>query len=571
MPRCVILAACLILASNAAACAQTITGYQTTPDRLEALSPLRPLHFSAKSEPGGAAPLITVDDTQRFQEIDGFGASLTDSAAWLFAKKLTPAQTDFAFKSLFSRKDGIAISFLRQPIGSSDLAVTFYSYDDLCRQTDQACTTPAGQTDPDLAHFSLAHDREYILPLLKKALAFNPSIKVMLTPWSPPGWMKTSGSMLGAMPAPTPVPTPDTMPGPAPASSPATNLPSSLRPEFYPAFANYLVKTIQGYEAAGVPVYALSVQNEPLYAPPTYSGMKMMPDEQAAFFADDLGPAMAAAGLKTKLMAYDHNWDQPEYPETVMNDPKAGALAAGVAWHHYAGDPSIMSEFHNEFPKKDQWVTESSGGTWQKGNVLAAEAAELIAVMRNWAKSYVLWPVATGPDHGPHVGGCDTCRGLVTLDASVPGDPVTFEPDYYVLGQASKFLLPGAVRIASDEPVDAELKDVAFSNPDGTIVLYILNAGSEEPGLPHRLPLQNSGHHPARRIGGHVCLEAEIEIALVLHGRHGSGRRRASGSTRPSSFGGTNSSGSRWPRWHVPQVNGGAGDSILSISATFLM
>ncbi|MDR3799859.1 MAG: hypothetical protein P4K93_17045, partial [Terracidiphilus sp.] len=175
-----------------------------------------------------AAPLISVDDGQRFQQIDGFGASLTGAAAWLFAKKLTPKQTDAAFKSLFSRKDGIAVSFLRQPIGSSDLAVTFYSYDDLCQQSDKACTTSAGASDPDLVHYSLAHDQEYILPLLTKALAINPSIHVMLTPWSPPGWMKTSGSMLG--------------------SNPDTKQPSSLRPEFYPAFANYLVKTIVGYQ-----------------------------------------------------------------------------------------------------------------------------------------------------------------------------------------------------------------------------------------------------------------------------------------------------------------------------------
>lgn len=341
--------------------------------------------------------------------------------------------------------------------------MTFYSYDDLCQQTDTACTTPAGKADPELAHYSLAHDQEYILPLLTKALALNPSIHVMLTPWSPPGWMKTSGSMLGA--------------------NPDTKQPSSLRKEFYPALANYLVKTVQGYQAAGVPIYALSVQNEPLYTPPTYSGMQMLAEDQAAFFADALGPAMVAAGLKTKVMAYDHNWDQPDYPETVLKDPKAGALAAGTAWHHYAGAPAVMTEIHDEFPQKDEWVTESSGGTWQKGNVLAEEAAELIAVTRNWARSYVLWALATDLDHGPHVGGCGTCRGLVTIDLNKPGNPVKLEPDYYVLGHASKFLLPGAVRIGSDEPAGKQLKDVAFRNVDGTIVLYILNAATTSQAL----------------------------------------------------------------------------------------
>jgi glucosylceramidase len=470
MPRSASFLPCVALAIlHAIAAAQSISVYQTTPDLLEAVSQRATLHFSTKPVPGMTGPLITVDDAQRFQEIDGFGASLTDAAAWLFAKKLTPAQTNAAFKSLFARKDGIALSFLRQPIGSSDLAVSFYSYDDLCQQTTTACTTPPGLADPNLEHYSLAHDEEYVLPLLKKALAINPAIHVMLTPWSPPGWMKTSGSMLG--------------------SSADGKQPSSLRPEFYQAFADYLVKTVQGYQAAGVPVYALSVQNEPLYAPPTYSGMLMQATEQAAFLGNALGPALAAVNLKTKIMVYDHNWDRPDYPETVLKDPKASALAAGAAWHHYAGDPSVMTKNHQEFPQKGQWVTESSGGTWQKGlgqkgNILAEEAAELIAVTRNWARSYVLWALATDENHGPHVGGCDTCRGLITVDLTNPEKAtVKLEPDYYVLGQASKFLLPGAVRIASDDPTGTQLRDVAFLNPNGTVVLYTLNAGTTSQNL----------------------------------------------------------------------------------------
>jgi glucosylceramidase len=450
--------------------AQTVAVSQTTPDLREGLSPRGKLHF-AKAAPGANIPVITVDDGQRFQEIDGFGASLTDSAAWLFAKKLPPKQSDTAFRMLFSRKDGIGLSILRQPAGSSDLAVTFYSFDDLCQQTTTACTTAPGVDDPKLEHFSLAHDQEYILPQLKKAVALNPSLRVMLTPWSPPGWMKTTGSMLG--------------------TKAETKEAAALRPEYYAAFAQYLVKTIQGYQAAGVPVWALSVQNEPLFATPTYSGMQMLAAEQAKFFGEALGPALAEAHLSPKVMAYDHNWDRPDYPETVLKDPKSGALASGTAWHHYGGGPEVMSKFHEKFPQKDQWVTESSGGTWQKGyedkgNILAQEAAELIDVTRNWSRSYVLWALATDQNHGPFVGGCDTCRGLVTIDA----ERSTFKPelDYYVLGHASKFLVPGAVRIGSDEPVGGGVKDVAFRNPNGGIVLYTLNAGttSQEIGIAFR-------------------------------------------------------------------------------------
>jgi glucosylceramidase len=192
---------------------------------------------------------------------------------------------------------------------------------------------------------------------------------------------------------------------------------------------------------------------------------------------------MASAGLKTKVMAYDHNWDHPDYPELVLNDPKASALVAGTAWHHYAGDPVVMTKFHTEFPQKDEWVTESSGGTWQKGNLLADVSAELIAVMRNWSRSYVLWALATDQDHGPHVGGCGTCRGLLTIDVNAPGSAPKRQPDYYALGHASKFLQPGAIRIASDQPEETDLHDVAFSNPDRTIVLYTLNNGSSSQSL----------------------------------------------------------------------------------------
>src|ERR1039458_9478450 len=158
MPRTTMFAACLALAAlaTAGAGAQSVAVYQTTPDLLKALSQGQKLHFSAKAVPVATASLITVDDTQRFQEIDGFGASLTDAAAWLFAKKLTPAQTDAAFKTLFSRKNGIAVSFLRQPIGSSDLSATVYSYDDLCVQGGTtACVTPPGVNDYKLEHYSL--------------------------------------------------------------------------------------------------------------------------------------------------------------------------------------------------------------------------------------------------------------------------------------------------------------------------------------------------------------------------------------------------------------------------------
>ncbi len=461
MQRSLLSIVCLVPFVFAAphALSQSIAAYQTTPDLLESMTQLAKLRFRSERRSQTQIPFITVQPSKRYQQIDGFGASLTDAAAWLFARKLPAEVTDSTFESLFSRKYGIGLSFLRQPIGSSDLAVTFYSYDDLCRQTTTACATPPGIADPDLTHFSLAHDQEYILPLLRKALAINPQIKIMLTPWSPPGWMKTSGSMLGL--------------------DPVTRRPSTLLPRFYGAYAHYLVKTIEGYLAAGVPVYAISVQNEPLYAAPDYSGMYMSAAQQAAFLGNALAPAMAAAHLKTKVLVYDHNWDHPEYPAAVLKDRRARALAAGTAWHHYGGNPSVMTAFHNQFPSKGEWETEAGGGTWQTGSIVTQEAAELIEVMRNWSRSYVLWTIATDQNHGPHVGGCNACRGVVTIDLANPQNPIVHrEPDFYVLGQASAFVLPGAVRIASNQPAGTQLKNVAFLNPDGSVVLYALNAAN---------------------------------------------------------------------------------------------
>ena len=167
-----------------------------------------------------------------------------------------------------------------------------------------------------------------------------------------------------------------------------------------------------------------------------------------------------------------------------------------------------MTKNHEEFPQKGQWVTESSGGTWQKGNVLAEEAGELIASTRNWARSYVLWALATDQNHGPFVGGCDTCRGLVTIDLTNPQRPqVKPELDYYVLGHASKFVEPGAVRIASDEPAGTQIKDVAFRNANGSHRALRIECRRRGADAPHRVSVKDGGRDDPRRVAGHLRLE----------------------------------------------------------------
>lgn len=414
--------------------AQQVMVVQTDSDLRAPMETKASVVFSRKNAPSSLT--IKVSSTQKYQTIDGFGASLTDSSAWLLYAKLAPDQRDEIVHALFDPKRGIGLSFLRQPMGASDLALNDYSYDDV----------PAGESDPDLKHFSAEHDNAYILPLLREAIAINPEIKVIASPWSPPGWMKTTDAMIG---------------GP-------------LKESAYEPLAQYFVKFIQAYEAAGVPIYGITMQNEPLYVPDNYPGMNFPAVAEQKFLRDNLGPALAEAGLHPKVMVYDHNWDKPEYPNAILSDPAAAKYAAGVAWHCYGGDVSAQSAVHDKFPSKDVWETECSGGTWQKGDLLAEGARLLIGATRNWAKSVVLWNMALDQNNGPHTGGCDTCRGVVTVDTSKTAR-VTKNVDFYVLGHASKFVRPGAVRIDSNSYGTTSIEDVAFQNTDGSIALVVLN------------------------------------------------------------------------------------------------
>src|SRR5215831_3677110 len=401
----------------------------------QALVTKPPLQFGSSQS---AALTIRVDASVQYQVIDGFGASLTDSSAWLIDRKLSREQRKELLETLFDPKMGIGLSILRQPMGASDFALTDYSYDDVA----------ADEKDLKLEKFSVERDRAYIIPLLKAALAVNPNLKIMGTPWSPPGWMKTSQSMVYG----------------------------ALLPGAYPAFAKYFVKYINSYVEAGVPIYAITMQNEPLNIPGNYPGMGMTAIEQAAFLRENLGPALREAGLKTKVFVFDHNWDLIEYPIQVLNDSKAAAYAAGIATHCYGGVATAQTELHDRFPDKEIWMTECSGGDWQKGNLLEQQVRLVINSTRNWAKAVVLWNMALDQNHEPFLGGCTNCRGVVTVNHSASPVQVVPTVDFTALAHVSKFLEPGARRIASNSFEQGSLEDVAFQNPDGSVVLLVLNS-----------------------------------------------------------------------------------------------
>lgn len=384
---------------------------------------------------------ITVDETTAYQEMVGFGAAITDASAWLLQNRLTATERESLLQELFGPSPGLGLSFTRLTMGASDFSLHQYSFDDM----------PAGQADSALTRFSIDSNRAYVLPVVKRALAINPQLKIMATPWSPPGWMKTTGSLIQG----------------------------TLRPEAYGPFAEYFKRYIEAYAAEGVPIYAITVQNEPHYEPADYPGMRLEPPARARFVGGYLGPLFAQSGIGTLVLDWDHNWDEYQSPLQVLADSVAPRYIAGVAWHCYGGDVSAQTLVHDAHPEKDTYFTECSGGEWAPNfadNLKWFVSTLMIASTRGWAKGVILWNLALNENHGPHTGGCGDCRGVVTI-ASTSG-AVTRNVEYYALGHASRFTRPGARRIASTSGV-AGLESVAFRNADdGSKVLLTVNTGT---------------------------------------------------------------------------------------------
>ncbi|GAA0681888.1 ricin-type beta-trefoil lectin domain protein [Kitasatospora atroaurantiaca] len=388
---------------------------------------------------GGSGQQITVDENTRYQQFTGGGASFTDTAAWLLNSSgaLSAATRDATMSKLFSPTDGIGLSFVRNPMGSSDLARYGYTYDDL----------PAGQTDPGQAAFSMAHDLADVLPLTRQARQLNPGLTTMASPWTAPAWMKDSGSLNGGW----------------------------LKAEDYGAYAQYFVKYLQAYQAQGVPVNYVTVQNEPTCCA-GYPSMSWNGSGLAYFTKNNLLPALAGAGLSTKVLALDWNWDQyAGYAAPVVDDPaiRDHPNFGGVAWHGYGGDVSAQTTVHNQYPGLDAFDTEHSGGTWI-GNQQQEDMRNIIDYTRNWGKSVTKWSLAVDQNMGPHYGGCGTCTGLVTVhNGDSRSGQVDFTVEYYTMGHLTKFVRPGAYRI--DSTANSSVPNVAWRNPDGSKALIAYN------------------------------------------------------------------------------------------------
>ncbi|HEX2778721.1 MAG TPA: glycoside hydrolase family 30 beta sandwich domain-containing protein, partial [Gemmatimonadaceae bacterium] len=280
--------------------------------------------------------------------------------------------------------------------------------------------------------------------------------------WSAPGWMKTTGSLIKG----------------------------TLTDSGYPALAEYLKRYVRAYEAEGIPIFALTVQNEPHFEPENYPGMSLPPAARARLLRDYLGPLFAREGIQTKILDWDHNWDQPDSPLAVLADTGARRYVAGVAWHCYGGNIAAQGQVHDAYPDKETYFTECSGGNWSPNwaeNLKFFVGTLIIDGTRNWAKGVLLWNLALDESYGPHLGGCGDCRGVVTIGS---GGYVTRNVEYYSLAHASRFVRPGARRIGSTSNLDG-VQTVAFRNADdGSKVLVALNTATVERTLVVRVGTQ---------------------------------------------------------------------------------
>lgn len=405
----------------------------TSPDQVNLLYE-KSLPYSSAEDTRFAT--VALDTSTRFQQMDGFGFTLTGGSAQMI-QQMEPNARAALLEELFGKSSqSIRISVLRISVGASDLDPEVFSYDD----------RPSGSTDYELNHFSLARDTLYLIPLLKQILQINPSIHLMASPWSAPAWMKDNGQSKGG----------------------------SLLPACYPVYARYLLRYVRAMQQKGISIQSMTIQNEPLHGGNNPS-MVMPALQQAEFIKNHLGPLFETEGITTKLIIWDHNCDHPEYPISILNDPQARKFVDGSAFHLYGGDIQAMSLVKEAHPDKSLYFTEQWTGAngafgedlkWHIRNVVVGSA-------RNWGKIVLEWNLASNPSYGLHTpGGCSECKGALTIDQST----VKRNVSYYIIAHAARFIPPGSVRIASN--LVTNLPNVAFVTPEGKKVLLALNDSS---------------------------------------------------------------------------------------------
>jgi len=382
-----------------------------------------------------AAGQIQLNPDKQFQDILGFGGAFTDAACYTF-NRLEPAEREALFHELFHPSQ-MGLSMGRLCVGSSDYATKVYSFDE-------------GDPDPEMKRFSIAHDSEYIIPILREARQVNPDLFLFSSPWSPPGWMKFNGSMLGG----------------------------SMRNHYLAAYARYYLRFLQAYAAEGVPIQALTSQNEVDTDQDGRMPACIWPQEyEIAFIRDNLGPLLESSGVDTRIWILDHNYNLWGRAVCTLVDDKFRKYARAVAWHGYVGTPDMMSKVHDVYPKVEMHWTEG-GPDYKDPNYLTdwcQWGTVFSDVLRNWCRSITAWNLALDENGRPNIGPF-SCGGVVTIHSQTR--EVTRSGQYWAFAHYARAFRRGARRFESLSSV-ANLHHVAVDNPDREYALIISNPGHE--------------------------------------------------------------------------------------------
>jgi glucosylceramidase len=389
-----------------------------------------------KWSPASSTPAtdqIQLDPSKKFQDILGFGGAFTDAACYTF-NQLAPSAREQLLHEMFHPSE-MGLSVCRTCIGASDYSAELYSFDD-------------GDADPDLTRFSIEHDREYILPVLREARKANPDLFLFSSPWSPPGWMKFNGTMLGG----------------------------SMRNHYFPAYAKYFLKFLQGYAAEGVPVQAVTSQNEV----DTDQDGKMPAclwgqEYEIQFVRDHLGPLLESSGMATKIWILDHNYNLWGRVVDELEDDRLRKYTNAVAWHGYVGTADMMSKVHEAFPDVEMYWTEGGPDYRDPGYLTdwCKWGATFTDVLRNWCRSITAWNLALDERGRPNIGPF-SCGGVVTINSQTK--EITRSGQYWAFAHYSRVMRRGARRFDS-QSATADLQHVGVENPDGQQVLVVTNAG----------------------------------------------------------------------------------------------
>ena len=389
--------------------------------------------LSWRTGASSAENAIALDPASKYQEVLGFGAAFTDAACYMF-NQLSPFARETLFHEMFHPSE-MGLNVCRTCMGSSDYSTEVFSYDE-------------GEPDPEMKRFSIAHDKAYVLPMMREARKVNPELFLFSSPWSPPGWMKAGGSMLGG----------------------------SMRSRYYAPYAQYFLKFVQSYAAEGVPVQAVTVQNEVDTDQDGRMPACSWPQEyEIAFVKDHLGPVFQKNGISTKIWILDHNYNLWGRAVAELDDPGVRKFCNAIAFHGYVGKPEMMSRAHEAHPDAQIYWTE--GGPDYTAPDYATDwvnwGQTFTGILRNWGQSITGWNLALDEKGRPNIGPF-SCGGLVTINSQT--QEISRSGQYWAFAHFSRHIRRGAKRFESVCKV-SDIDQVAFENPDTSKVLVVTNAG----------------------------------------------------------------------------------------------